>query len=190
MCHDELLSSRHAAVTRQRVSGTWRWVITDLQSRNGVFFRVSKAPLSHGSDFLVGNGCYKFELVQKTEPETAAWNNIQAQGPTTRAYQADLPAGTATISEVIRGGTGTRIRLSKDAYTMGRSNTCDIPRSNDPCSAPFHAHLQRSEKGTWMIKNNGSRNGVWLRLPQIVIPQGKNCDFHAGEQRFRLSFRS
>jgi RNA polymerase sigma factor (sigma-70 family) len=42
LAFDEMLSSKHFAVTRQMVAGIWRWVVTDLQSRNGVFFRVSK----------------------------------------------------------------------------------------------------------------------------------------------------
>lgn len=187
--HDELMSSRHVAITRQTVADQWRWVVTDLQSRNGVFFRVSKAPLSQDSEFLIGSGCYKFQIVQNSEPETAVWNRTQTHGPTTKIYQPELPAGTATIAEVVRGGTGIRVSLTKDQYTIGRLNDCDIPRINDRFTAPVHARLQRSDKGTWMIRNNGARNGVWLRLPQIVIPQGKNCDFQAGEQRFRISFK-
>ncbi len=184
---DEMLSSRHFAITRQVVAGDWRWVVTDLQSRNGVFFRVSKAPLSHESEFLVGGGCYKYQIVQNVEPETTGWNHAQLNGPGTKAYQPELPAGVATLSEIVRGIGGTRTRLAKDLYTIGRSTACDIVRPNDPFAAPVHVHLSRSAKGTWIIQNNGTRNGVWLRLPQIVIPPGKNCDFQAGEQRFRLS---
>jgi pSer/pThr/pTyr-binding forkhead associated (FHA) protein len=185
---DELLSSRHVAVTRQVVQGKWRWVITDLQSRNGVFFRVSKAPLNQDGEFLIGRGCYKFQIIQQTGPETAAWDNAGGLAPGTRAFQADLQAGTATITEVVRGGIGSRITLAKDHYTIGSAGDCDIVRGDDPYSAPLHADLRRSERGTWMISNHGSRNGVWLRLPQIVLDRGKNCDFQAGEQRFRLSY--
>ena len=49
---DEQISSRHVALTRQVISGTTRWVVTDLQSRNGLFVRVGKAPLPHLAEVL------------------------------------------------------------------------------------------------------------------------------------------
>ena len=49
LAFDELLSSRHLAISRQLVKGHWRWVVTDLQSKNGVFFSCLKS--TNGSQF-------------------------------------------------------------------------------------------------------------------------------------------
>jgi len=185
---DELLSSRHLAINRQIFKGNWRWVVTDLQSKNGVFFRVSKAPLAHNTEFLIGRGCYRFQIFQQTGPDTQAWNLASAPAPGTKAFQADLKTGTVTITEIVRGGTGARINLLKDSYTIGSSTKCDIVRSDDPFTNQEHATLTRSERGTWVVQNNGTRNGVWVRLPQISISRGGACEFQAGEQRFKLGF--
>lgn len=185
---DELLSSRHLAINRQIVQGAWRWVITDLQSRNGVFFRVSKAPLSHNTEFLIGGGCYKFQIVQQTCPDTQGWNGINSAPPGTRAFQGDLQPGTATITELLRGGIGSRQTLVKDSYRIGSDVQCDIVRNQDPFTRSEHATLTRSDRGTWVIQNNSTKNGVWIRLPQIGISSGGTCEFQAGEQRFKLSF--
>ena len=59
--HDALMSTRHAAVTRQQVGGAWRWVVTDLQSTNGLFVRLSRTLLKDGREFLAGDGRYRFD---------------------------------------------------------------------------------------------------------------------------------
>jgi pSer/pThr/pTyr-binding forkhead associated (FHA) protein len=46
--HDEQISSRHIEITRQLVGGQQRWVVTDLQSTNGLFLRVSRTVLATG----------------------------------------------------------------------------------------------------------------------------------------------
>lgn len=185
---DELLSARHLAITRQVVSGAWRWVVTDLQSKNGVFFRVARAPLQHGGEFLIGGGCYKFQIIQQTDPKTTAWNSTDSQPLDTRQYSGESKPGAASILEIIRGGSGLRITLTKNRYTIGSSQENDIVRTDDPFANAHHASLTRSDKGTWVLQNEGSFNGVWVGLPQIGIPLGGKVEFQAGEQRFRLSF--
>lgn len=185
---DDLLSSRHLAITRQTVKGSWRWVVTDLQSKNGVFFRVSKAPLSHNTEFLIGNGCYRYQLNQNAGPETAIWNGNEADAPATRELLANQSPGGSLLSEVVRGGSGQRISLAKETYTIGSHKSCDIVRFDDPFTESKHATLARSDKGTWVIQNNKAKNGVWIRLPQIGIDKDGKCEFQAGEQRFKLNF--
>lgn len=188
LAFDEMLSSRHFAINRHMVNEGWRWVVTDLQSKNGTFFRVSKAPLTHKSEFLVGRGCYKFQIHQQTGPDTQAWIGGKNSSPGTKVLQADVRPGTASISEMVRGGSGVRFNLLKESYAIGSNKNCDVVRADDPFTSPTHALLNRSERGTWMIQNNGTRNGVWLRLTQLGIAFGSTCEFQAGEQRFRLSF--
>ena len=185
LASDELLSSRHFAITRQHIKGIWRWVITDLQSKNGVFFRVKKAPLSNNVEFLVGSGCYRYQLGQSAGPETAVWEGGAGK---TRALEAGAKPGVAHLHEVVRGGEGERLALTKDQYTIGSGISNDIVRQDDPFAAELHARLNRSEKGTWVLENNRARNGVWIRLPQFGISIKERCEFQAGEQRFSLSF--
>src|SRR5262249_25495884 len=58
---DGRMSSRHVEITLQNVAGTYRWVVTDLQSTHRMFVRVSRTVLNDRAEFLVGNGRYRFE---------------------------------------------------------------------------------------------------------------------------------
>src|SRR5579872_5686486 len=69
--HDSLISGRHVEITRQSMGGRYRWVVTDLNSMNGLFVRVSRAVLSDLSEILVGRGRYRLEC-----PETATMDHI------------------------------------------------------------------------------------------------------------------
>ena len=44
--HDQQISARHIEITRQRSGDKYRWVVTDLQSSNGLFIRVSRTILA------------------------------------------------------------------------------------------------------------------------------------------------
>lgn len=88
---DEQISKRHIALSRQLVSGEFRWVITDLQSRNGLFVRVNKAPLNHLSEVLIGSGRYRLEIVQQAVADTTGFGNFAMAGPQTKVLQGELP---------------------------------------------------------------------------------------------------
>jgi hypothetical protein len=68
--HDRQISARHIEITRQRVGEKYRWVLTDLQSSNGLFIRVSRTILSDRTELLVGKGRYRFEAAKSSLPET------------------------------------------------------------------------------------------------------------------------
>ena len=186
---DEQISSRHVALTRQTLSGQTRWVVTDLQSRNGLFVRVGKSPIAHQSEFLTGGGRYRLEIMQQTISETAAFADLnQRNTPKTRAFENNLTVGGAMLTELLAGGVGTRIALDREQFWIGSDQECEVCRPNDPFVSHKHASLTRSPKGTWVLQNHDSLNGVWVRMPQIVLEPGKKCEFQIGEQRFRLRY--
>lgn len=183
---DGLMSSRHVEIARQTVGGQPRWVITDLQSTNGLFVRVLKTVLADRSEFLVGNGRYQFlhpaagggEMTTDFTPAGTARNSTQAwgEGPA----QALLP----TLVELVGSAAADRLSLVKPEYWIGTDAACAICRPSDPFCEPRHCRVSRDDKGRWQIENNKSLNGLWFRLPQIVADG--TVQFQLGEQRFRL----
>ncbi len=187
---DEQISKRHVALARQVVSGEMRWVITDLQSRNGLFVRVNRAPLANRAEVLLGSSRYRFEVVAAPLADTEAQLNLNLQDlqSKTKPPQVMLEPGTEVFTEVLASGNGARWILADREYWIGTHDACELKRANDPFLAPRHAKLSRSLRGTWVIENQQTLNGVWLRLPQVTVRLGGSCEFQIGEQRFQFQF--
>ncbi len=187
---DEQISKRHVVIGRQTADGKSRWVITDLQSQNGLFVRVNKAPLAHNAEVLVGGGRYRYEAAQTPTGDTPGSDDIDIEnaGSQTRMALVYVPAGAGFFSEMIGSGMGSRTMLTQSEYWIGSDPTCEICRRQDPFVKSRHALLTRSPRGTWVIQNNRTLNGIWLRMPQVSISSGQNCEFQIGEQRFRLQY--
>lgn len=183
--HDEMVSSRHVVITRQTVDGKPRVAVSDLQSRNGLFVRASKAPLDHASEFLIGSGHYRLEINQSMQAVTMDAGS-PTDAPMTRQLDGHEMPGSVMLSEIVRGRFETRVRLDQPEYRIGRDKTCDIRRTHDPFVAFEHATLSRTLSGKWMIENKTTLNGIWVRMPQIIVANGKSCEFRIGEQRFRM----
>jgi hypothetical protein len=66
----------------------------------------------------------------------------------------------------------------------GSDPLCPIPRTDDPFCEPQHARVYRKPKGDWFVEHNKTRNGLWLKMSQIVVESV--IHFQIGEQRFRL----
>jgi hypothetical protein len=180
--HDVLMSSRHAELVRQKARDGHRWVLTDLQSRNGTWVRIGSSVLRDQNELVIGRGQYRFEA--GTAPAAAVATAPTAPPGATIGWAAGPTGlGVAALVDVTPGGTGQRYALTQPEYWVGRdAKACAIARPDDPFANPRHARLHRDARGQWHVDNNRSVNGLWLRIDEI--PLGATCQFRLGEQRF------
>lgn len=185
IAHDNMISSKHVEITRQQNAGQWRWVITDLQSTNGLFVRVLKTVLADQSEILVGKGRYRFLAPSADSQVTSDYVPVEQARNSTQAWGGE--GGVLTIPslvELVGSGIGNRVALVRSEYWIGTDPNCPICRLNDPYCEARHARLFRDNKGAWQAEHNKSINGLWFRLPQVVAES--TIQFQIGEQRFKL----
>jgi len=182
---DGRISSRHVEITLQTVGGLHRWVVTDLQSKHGMFVRVSRTVLADRAEFLVGNGRYRFDSPQALADATVAQVADPAVSGATQGWAGSpSPFRPPAVTELIGNEIGNRMLLVKPEYWIGSDPTCSICRSDDPFCEPRHVRLFRSPNGSWYAEHNRTQNGLWLRMSQIVVDSVVR--FQIGEQRFLL----
>ena len=76
------------------------------------------------------------------------------------------------LSEILRGQT---IELTKDKYTIGRTDDNDIPIPDGTIST-HHATLVRTDSGTYIIEDHGSTNGTRINGMKISTQELGNSD--------------
>lgn len=179
--HDELVSTRHAEITRQQVGGLARWVVTDLNSTNGLFVRVARTALADRSELLVGGGHYRFDAADGEPAADQAGRSRPGRG-----WGADPAAGgrPPTLTELTPGGVGTRVALTRPEYWIGTDPGCAVCRPGDPFCEPRQCRVYRRPRGGWYADHPKTLNGLWFRVPRIVAE--RTVQFQIGEQRFRL----
>lgn len=182
--HDGMMSGRHAELVRQRLpTGLTRWMLVDLQSRNGTFVRIGSTLLRHQSELLLGRGRYRFDAAGSLAPDQVP-AATPAQG-TVSWGNNPVAALVAALVELTPTGDGQRFPLGQSECWIGRdSKLCAIARPDDPFVSPRHARLFRDAKGQWHAENHKAPNGLWLRMEQVPIDGA--CQFQLGEQRFIL----
>jgi pSer/pThr/pTyr-binding forkhead associated (FHA) protein len=182
--HDLLISARHLEITRHRVGDQYRWVLTDLQTTNGLFIRVSRTVLADRAEFLVGKGRYRFEAGGGEQPNTVDYLPSDSQRGSTRPLGDAANEQRPALVELVGDKIISRVPLTKAEYWIGSDPACSIYRPGDPFIEPRHVRLYRDANGAWHAQNNKTSNGLWSRVPQITVEDG--CLFQIGEQRFRL----
>lgn len=180
--HDAIVSTRHAEITRQHVGGVWRWAVTDLQSTNGLYVRLSRTPLVDRREFLAGGGRYRFDAPEGST-DTAA--PLPGDAPPTggTAGPRELTQAPPALTELVGGGVGNRVVLTYSEYWIGSDPTCGIRRPNDPFCEARQVRVYRTPKG-WVAEHPKTLNGLWVRLPRVVAE--RILQFQIGEQRFKL----
>jgi hypothetical protein len=187
--HDEQISSKHIEITRQVIGGAHRWVVTDLQSTNGLFLRVSRSVLTDKSEFLVGKGRFRFEPANASSSDTADYSSLTPDPRgTVRFNDVAQTSLHPALVELVAGGIGNRILMTKAEYWIRADASCAICRAQDPFTEPKHVRLFRDAKEVWTAQNNKSLNGLWIKVPQLNVEDG--CLLQIGEQRLRLKVGS
>lgn len=183
--HDGMISSRHVEITRQSVAGQPRWIVTDLQSTNGLFVRISRTLLADQSELLVGKGRYRLLAPSGEGSATADYSPPEGARNMTQAWGADASApAIPSLVELVGNAFANRVPLIGSEYWIGADPSCAICRANDPYCDARHARLTRDAKGGWQVEQNKTVNGLWFRVPQVVCESV--VQFQIGEQRFRL----
>ena len=188
--NDEQISSRHVSIRLHVLENVKRWVITDERSRNGLFVRIGKAQFEDKDEILVGSGRYRFNSSSRFPPNAfgAFLGHSCSGAPLTRVYGGQTSVDADVLSEILISGIGARYLLQDNHYWIGRNEECMIRRAGDYSTKGQHALLSRSSSGTWVVQNNRSLNGVWLKTPSVNVELGSSREFQIGEQRFRFQF--
>lgn len=183
---DGRISSRHVEIGLQTIDGSARWVLTDLQSRHGLFVRVTRTALYGRTEFLIGGGRYLFEGPVGPD-ETVAEHDavLEPDGRDPQTEHTPSPSVTATLTELLPNHEGTRTSLVDDEYWIGTDASCAIRRVGDPFCEPRHARLWRSAGGLWNVEHDHTFNGLWIRTRRFVLEAPVR--FQIGEQRFQIN---
>jgi pSer/pThr/pTyr-binding forkhead associated (FHA) protein len=152
---DAHLANRHARISRRGE----HYLITPLESRNGVYIRTMGAyELVNGSYILVGKQVLRFETLSDTEKtlRPAVEHGVILFG-------TPLKSPWGRLRQLTSAGTSRDVfHLTKADVTIGREQG-DIVFSDDEFMSRRHALLQfRGDRA--MISDQGSSNGTYVRL--------------------------
>jgi pSer/pThr/pTyr-binding forkhead associated (FHA) protein len=182
--HDNMISSRHAELTRQSEGGRPRWYLTDLQSTNGTYVRAGSALLKHGQELLIGSRRYRFDTTPPGGSQTADEGEEKPRG--TAGWESISTVDLfPSLIELTAKGDGQRFLLDRADNWIGRDATkCGVVIANDPLVSPQHCRIYRDPRSRWHVENAKSLNGIWLRMEHMALDAA--CQFQLGEQRFLL----
>jgi pSer/pThr/pTyr-binding forkhead associated (FHA) protein len=184
--HDALVSARHLEIVRVLSDGRWKWLIADLKSTHGAYFRFTSHQLVDQTEFLLGRSRFRFE-----QPNPPPQPSVQQQTDSTIGWSAPQVATTPPrLIEIARTGTNRKVDLADECW-IGSDPSCTFHVVDDPFLEPRHARVHRHPKRGWIVENNKSQNGVWVRRDQLVFDpakdsQGNSIRFQIGEQQFKL----
>jgi pSer/pThr/pTyr-binding forkhead associated (FHA) protein len=182
---DGRISARHVEIALKTVDGQQRWVLTDLQSKNGTFFRISRTVLADQGELLVGRGLYRFDAPAPDPDATADWAPNDPRFGTTKGWGSGGEVlRPPALTELIGDQIGNRTVLVQPEYWIGTDPGCSICRPDDSYCESYHVRVYRSRWGRWHAEHHKSQNGLWLRVSQVVATSVVH--FQIGEQRFVL----
>ncbi len=169
IAHDVQMSGRHAELRRSRHKDRYRWQLVDLKSTNGTYVRVGHAILRHGQEFIIGRTRYRFE---NPAAEAAAEAEPAVKvAQTTQPWREGLSQSLLpVVVELLGEETGSRVKVTgREAWLGTDAANCSIVLRDDPFAGAWHARIRLDDEGRWLIENNKSVNGVWLRIERLAL---------------------
>lgn len=176
---DPWLAPLHATFTA-RDGKLW---VRDEGSAGGTFLRLRglSVPLRPGDAFAIGDRLLRFG------------GTIPAPSPPapdgTRRLGSPRPAGPAVLlEERLAGGATGRVWLrAGPSVTLGRAG-CAVNLGEDPFLSQAHAEVILDSDGTARLRDLGSANGTFVRLPPRAERELRDGDLvRVGRQVLRVS---
>ena len=179
---DNSLAPRHASFFFR----DGRMHVRDDGSPGGTFLKVRglTVPLRPGDAFSVGDRLLRFG-----GPLPAA---SHAAPDGTRRLGSPRPTGQAVlIEERLAGGITGRVWLrAGPSVTLGRAG-CSVNLGDDPFLSQAHAEVILEGDGTARLRDLGSANGTFLRIPPRSERELRDGDLvRVGRQVLRVSVPS
>ena len=165
IAHDELISARHVEITRLRVGEAYRWVITDLQTTNGLFVRVSRTVLADKAEFLVGRGRYRLEAPTEVLPNTVDCCRRYPAG-----FDSSLRSALPDIGSAGLGGAADRGK--RGTHPAHEERILDRHHPGVPRSAGLGIHS--SSRGTCASTARQAARGT-LKTTSRRTASGTEC---------------
>lgn len=177
--NDPWVSGLHAEIRRQSWKGGFQWHLHDCESSNGTFVRCVRAILHENAVVILGARRFRLRNPLKTAAPADA-------GHETRHIDHWQVPETVwpVLLEVTTRGEGLHFPLRAEMLTLGRLGGGADIELDDPLLANHHATLLRQKDGTWLVKAEMTRNGVWVSISTVALTS--SCLFRCGEQRFRF----
>ncbi|MCU0693999.1 MAG: FHA domain-containing protein [Polyangiaceae bacterium] len=175
---DRYMSPRHARLVR--IGG--RWHVRDLQSTNGVLYRISKPhELADGDLLLVGVEVLRFELVM--EAELALGTAIQ-HGTFVFGSPA-LPRAARLVQRTVEGVARDVYHLHRIETVIGRESG-DIVFTDDPYMSRRHAMVRRTkDAGKVTLVDLNSSNGTFVAIRGDMALEDGDA-IRVGQHLFRV----
>ncbi|MCH8829575.1 MAG: FHA domain-containing protein [Planctomycetes bacterium] len=188
--HDRDISAQHAEIGCRWQDGCYRWYLADLDSTNGTFIRVSRIVLRSGKQIVIGSRRYQFfdagePVAGDDRGEPADFTLRETRDYRSLANDLRLQY-TARFVDVNAGESARSYLLNEDGGDIGSdAGCCAIRIDDDPFVDPVHARVFRDSRGRYVIVDNGSFNGLWLRIRSVYL--SGLSGFQLGEQRFTIN---
>ncbi len=185
--HDDQISRKHAEIVREVVNGEYHWILKDLRSTNGTFFRVQKTRLAAGTSFLLGCREYVFRPAAGSSPAVPARPAAATVLSSDAATDANWQRLQTCLVRILPDKSEVAFPFQPDPkqpILIGSDpSQCRVAIKDDPTISPVHAAIENREDGLLLIDRK-SRNGVWSRIRERKLPE--TAQFQIGEQRFRF----
>lgn len=173
---ERLMSAQHCKIELREIEpNAWCWLLSDLDSRHGLFLRLDSFVAKPGMQFLCGGS--KFSV----------------GGPSSSLTTADLKLGyspfvdkssdscelTIDCYSVAQESLAVKLKQSLVIGSGVRENGCSV---KDPFVDYEHATMELISENKWQVTDRESLNGLWLRVKSVQLDDSHM--FLAGEQRF------
>jgi pSer/pThr/pTyr-binding forkhead associated (FHA) protein len=177
------MSGRHAELRCQKLKDRFRWYLIDCKSTNGTFVRGLRASLFRDTELILGSRRYLFQLpaAGKSPQETEIPQTKLFRSPKKTVLEQFVPRLTETG---VNEDEPFSCSFGSDEMLVGGDPRCQISIAHDPYINSKHARFFQDAQKRWMIEDQKSLNGVWIRVRRFAME--KPTEFQLGQQRFRF----